>query len=103
MVQVREKFGVARPREGARVRHAERGAGTLEEGPPPDDESHKRWLVRFHANEVHRYSEAQVREKFGVVQPQHGMRVHHAVRGEGTLLERAAAECAQPPAGDAAR
>ena len=47
----------------------------------------KRWIVRFDTNEPHRYTEEQVREKFGVDEVAAGMSVQHPVRGHGTVVD----------------
>ena len=46
----------------------------------------KPWVVHFDIGGVHMYTDAQIREKFGVTEVVPNMTVQHAVRGPGCLL-----------------
>ena len=45
-----------------------------------------KWALKFENGEMHRYTAAQIRAKFGVTHVQAGMQIHHETRGRATVL-----------------
>ena len=64
-----------------------------------------RWKVFFENGETHRYTKAQIEQKFAVSEIATGVRLHHPTRGAGTIGEpiRSTLATPSPPAPLAAR
>ena len=82
--QMQSKFGVGEEVEaGMKVSHPIQGNATVLTG---FDHVVKKWAIQFENGEVHKYTAKQMKKKFGIGEPETGMKIKHRKRGRGTVL-----------------